>query len=127
MIHDCHEGETQARDEVDACQSLLLAAGGGEDDRALALNGHQRTIAKADHAGDVLVKLGEDISPAGHVVRCTGIKVPLISLAVAIRVEVELGAWLLQMDFKQSRGALFWRSRAPFLWSGTAEQSALFW
>jgi len=98
----------QAWDEVDACQSLLLAAGGGEDDRALALNGHQRTIAKADRAGDVFVKFGEDISPASHVVRCAGIEVPLISMTVAIRDEVELGAWFLQMDFEQSRGALFW-------------------
>jgi hypothetical protein len=106
-LPNADEVALQARDEVGACQSLLLAARGGEDDRALALNGHQQTIGKADRAGDALVELGENILPASHVVRCAGIEVPLISMAVTINVEVELGARLLQVDFEHSRGALF--------------------
>ena len=61
-----------------------------------------------------LVELGEDILPAGHVVHCAGIEVPLISMAVAISVR---WSW--------ARGSSRWTSnRAEVLCFGEAASTS---
>ena len=67
----------------------MLSRLGGEDDGADALDLYAGGIPKLDGASDARVKLGEELSPTGHVLGSAGVEAPPLSPSVAGAVAEE--------------------------------------
>jgi hypothetical protein len=74
---------SQCEDAVDSGEQSVLVRLGGEDDEANTLDLHARGIPKLDGASDIRVKLSEELPSTSHVMGCTGVKAPPVSLVIA--------------------------------------------
>jgi len=66
-------GVPQRGDVIDTGEQSMLAGLGGEDDGADALDLHGAGVTKLDGASNAEVKLGEELSPPGHVMSSVGV------------------------------------------------------
>jgi hypothetical protein len=79
----------QAQDPIQARQDLVLIVAPGEDDGAFATDVDDEAVSELDGTLHRLVKLGEHVVAAYHVVRRTRVEVPALEVIVVATAHAE--------------------------------------